>query len=365
MKSLRLVKLSLFVLLLASIGCSEEDDSVDCNFDQSAMLSNYADNLIVPAFLEMKSKAAALESSISTFTSTPDQTSLTEAQNSFVDAYIAYQGCSTYSIGPAMLNGLSFRERFNTYPADVAAIEANIINESIDVSSNGKATVGLPAIGFLLFGQIGNSSTDVLTSFEGSNGQLRKDYLVSLATGIFELANQIHADWVANYSASFVGNTGTAEGTSLGLMVNELSLDIEIRKNFGFKIPLGKFNGGMPLPEECEGYYAGISSELALAHNTALKNIFSGGSGSGLDDYLNCLEYPYEDGFLETAISDQFQAMESAFTIIPDPMSETLLSDYTVVNDAYSVISAIVPLTKREMPAALGVSITYQDSDGD
>lgn len=356
---------SLIVLVLASVGCKPKDDSVDCNFDESAMLTNFAENLIIPAFGDLKAALTTLKVSIEAFNADPNIATLGVARSDFEDAFIAYQSCSMFSMGPGTDAGTSFRERVNTYPTTISTLESNISNGATDIATNGRATVGLPAIAFLLYDEPGTSDTDVLNNYTSQDGQLRKDYLIALVNRLEDLISDIESSWNTSYRSQFISNTGTSEGSSIALLINDLSYDFEIRKNFGFKIPLGKFNGGIALPEQCEGYHAQISAELSLAHVSALKNVFKGGTGQGLDDYLKCLEHPYNEGLLETAMNDQFQTIEADVVAVPDPMSETLTSNYQVVDDAYSSLSAMVPLLKREMPAALGVSITYQDADGD
>ena len=356
---------SLIVLVLASVGCKPKDEPVDCNFDESAMLTNYADNVIIPAFGNLEAKLTTLKTSIEGFNADPSIATLGEARSDFEDAFIAYQSCSMFSMGPGTDAGTSFRERVNTYPTTISTLESNILNGATDIATNGRATVGLPAMAFLLYDEPGTSDTDVLNKYTDQDGQLRKDYLIALVNRLEVLISGIEATWISSYKSQFISNTGTSEGSSISLLVNDLSYDFEIRKNFGFKIPLGKFNGGIALPEQCEGYHAQMSAELSLEHVSAIQIVFNGGSGLGLNDYLQCLEYPYNNGLLETAMNDQFQTIEADVVAVPDPMSETLTSNYQVVDDAYSSLSAMVPLLKREMPAALGVSITYQDTDGD
>ena len=360
-----LAKASVIVFVLASAGCKDKDDVVDCNFDESAMLTNYADNVIIPAFVELKSSLNTLKTSVTAFASTPSTTALNTARTDFENAFIKYLRCSMFGMGPGTVGGVVFRERLNTYPTTLTTLEINISNGSTDIENNGRATVGLPAVAYLLYHVPGTSASNVVDMYTDQDGQLRKDYLMALVIRLEALINEIESGWTTTYRSEFISNTGTADGSSLGLMVNELSYDYELRKNFGFKVPLGKFNGGIPLPEECEGYHARISAELSEEHVAGLKAAFTGGTGQGIDDYLGCLETAYESGNLVDAINAQFQTIEAGIVAIPDPMSETLTSDYSVVDDAYIELSTMVPLFKREMSAALGVNINYQSGDGD
>jgi hypothetical protein len=51
--------------------------------------------------------------------------------------------------------------------------------------------------------------------------------------------------------------------------------------------------------------------------------------------------------------------------LLEDPLSQQLVNNKPVVNDAYVQLQMMVPLVKREMSSAMGVQISYVSGDGD
>ena len=368
-------------LLIASIvfvsaGCNTPDSNlVNCEFDQQAMLTNVSENIIQPRFENFSLSLQLLESSINAFNSNPTAGLLGEVRVYYRASYLAYQECSPFAFGPGLVNGLPFRERFNTFPTNVSTIEDNIATGT-SVSVSGKSVVGFPALEYLIYGDQNLSEQDLLNQFVTSaEADNRKTYLLELASEMKETTAQIVQDW-ETYASVFENNLGTAEGSSIALVVNEFNFDFETIKNFKFKIPLGKFNGGVVIPESVEGYYSGFSAELAKRQLVGLSELFQGVGSNGADnlglhDYLLCLR-PLTDeednqGVLALAddIKERFMSIKEALDEIPDPMSATLISNKPLVDEAHDLMQMTVPSIKHEMTSAMGVQISYQDNDGD
>ena len=52
-------------------------------------------------------------------------------------------------------------------------------------------------------------------------------------------------------------------------------------------------------------------------------------------------------------------------TILPYPLSETILDDFDTVNEAYLALQDMVVLLKTDMTSGLNIIINYSDVDGD
>src|SRR5690606_40228673 len=86
--------LSLFILAIVGLGCSSNDNEEVNNtpsFDRSAILVNWADNIIIPSYENYTAKVTTLSEKAATFTQTPDETGLAELRTAWFDAYVAYQ----------------------------------------------------------------------------------------------------------------------------------------------------------------------------------------------------------------------------------------------------------------------------------
>ena len=204
---------------------------------------------------------------------------------------------------------------------------------------------------------------------------MRGVYLRLLTQDLLDKTITVQEGWLptgGDYGSTFVGNTGNSDGSSLSLLVNDLNFDFETLKNFKFKIPLGKLNGGQVLPEQLEGYYSGLSLELAIAQTEALRDLYlgvdeNGANGEGLDDYLRCLETSADISGdpLADAIELQFNDILTALNALNSPLSDELVNNKAAMDAAYQEMQEMIPLLKREMVAAFGVRISYVDNDGD
>jgi uncharacterized protein len=363
--------LPVFVIAALASGCDTETNDANCDFDAQAMRENYADNVIAPAFSDWTASTADLKQKAYDFATTQDASSLTALRAAFISSYKDFQHASPFAIGSGIINGMAFRDFVNTFPTNVGLINNYVAAGTVDAAQNPNSTVGYPALDFLLFGVPGTSEAEVLGLFTtGDDAANRKAYVVSLAERIHAIATQVNDGW-SGFRSTFVNSPGSGEGSALEQLANQFNRDMENLKNFKLKIPLGKFNGGVVLPAQVEAYYSGTSAELANEQLTALRNMYlgvgsNGSDGLGLDDYLECLKAGADsDGLLSEAIRNQLQAIVEAFNLLQDPLSEQLVSNKPVVDDAHTQLQMLVPLTKREMSGALGVQVTYQSNDGD
>lgn len=351
----------------------DEDNSVnDASFDKSGMLKNIAENIIIPSYTDLKAAVDSLQYYNNQFLSNPNTVTLIALQQKFRDAYSTYQWCSAFEFGPA--EDEIIRANFNTFPCDTVQVNNNISSGvyNLGAASNLDAK-GFPAIDFLLYGSLHNNDTIVAMFTIDADAANRKNYLSALVNELKSKTDIVNNAWSpsgGNYIATFIGNTGTDAGSSLSLLVNQLNFDFEVLKNFEIGIPLGKQSLGTPFPEKVQAYYSQSSIVLAMQHIKAIENIYLGRSkqgvdGLGLDDYLAHLQSPYNGGLLSDAIKAQLTTAIAKLQLVPDPLSQTIITNSSVVNNAYVELQKQVILFKTEMPSSFGVLITYLDNDGD
>lgn len=362
------VVISFSVFIFACKKDKNEDAELKDNFDKGGMLTNIANNIILPNYKVFQVDLDSLQQSAARFTNQPDAGNLSDLQNKFKVAYRSYQWCSTYEFGPA--ETYIFRTNLNTFPCDTVQIKSNIIAGSYDLTvvSNLDAK-GLPALDYLLF-NINSDNNKVLELYTtSSNAANAKKYLNDIISESKTVLNNVINGW-SSYVSIFVSSTGSDIGSSTGLLVNQLNFDFEILKNFRIGIPLGKKNLGTPMPNQVEALYSGISMDLALEHINAIQYLYlgkskNGSDGIGLDDYLVYLQSPYSSGLLSDAIKNRLNSCISQMQLIPNPLSAAVVNNTSLVDAAYNEIQQQVILFKVDMPSALGILITYQDNDGD
>ena len=354
-----------FLILFSSCDPEEKVD-----IDRRAMLENYANNVIIPSFTIFKTKVDLLKQSSDTFTTSPDVQKLQQLQQVFLNTYRAWQIVEVYEFGPA--KDVVLRSSLNTFPTDTGKIGNNIRsgNYDLEVAANISAK-GLPALDFLLFGIAPDDAAITALYTNDVYSANRVQYLNDLVNEIQQKTNSVVNAWQAGYKETFINADGTDAGSSLALLVNELNYTWELTKNPRIGIPLGKRSLNVPLPEKTEAYYSGISVELAVLNLQNIRRVFLGegpngiSEGESLKSNLDELNAEYNGQPLSQAIITQIDLAMSKTALIPDPLSDAVIQNKQTVDEAYIEIQKTVILIKTDMPSAMGVLISYQDSDGD
>ena len=131
-------------------GGTKDPDPTPSGFDKAAMLTNYADALIIPAYTNLQTQAALLETAVNTFLTTPNAANQTALKAAFKDTYLRFEDVSVDQFGPA--EAALFNNFVNTFPTDSAVIEGNVTRGTYDLTSNASISQqGLPALDYLLF----------------------------------------------------------------------------------------------------------------------------------------------------------------------------------------------------------------------
>lgn len=360
---------SAVILLMPSCVTSENEEET-LSLDQGPYLEDIADDYIIPAYSRFLESSISLQKEVNSFTEQPSSSTYTSLPETLMDAYYEWEAIGFLDFGPAFTHTL--RANINTFPTDNFAIEIAIESGEIDldkISSYNKK--GLPAMDYLINGAaaeevIGNFTTDPFA-------ENRKKYLLALAQDIVDRSNLVSQAWSfdgGNFRGTFIGNKGTAVGSSFGLMVNSLSQYLEsFTRDARIGIPLGKRSQGVPIPKSVEGYYSQNSIALASSHINGLKRYYllgtSSNHGMGLYDYVKSTKASYGEELLADAILNQFDEALTKVEAIKLPLEQAITEEYDLVNEAHTALQKLVVMTKVEMSSALGILISYQDNDGD
>ena len=349
-----ILALTVFIIACSKKSGTDNGPKAD-GFDKAGMLTNYADNLIIPAYMGLQDQITQLETAANTFLTTPNAGNQQTLKTAFKTAYLQYEQVSVNQFGPServLLNNF-----LNTFPADNAVIDGNITRGTYDLTQNSTIDQqGFPSLDYVLFAQ------DALAKFSGSSAANRKKYVQDLLGRMKTLTSGVVTTWKNTYRAEFVQNTRSDAGSPIAFLINQFAFEMDQMKGPRIGWPFGKQSGGVQYPDKTEGYHAGISVSLAVANLTNLKKMFSGNnSGKGMSDYLVALnKKPLSDDVLK-----QFDSAIAKLNAVSDPFSTALVNQKTEIEAAYREIQILLTLIKTDVASATGVRITYQDTDGD
>lgn len=364
----------LFVLLFS---CSKKDSSSPATgigepevFDKSAMLVNYADNLIMPQYHALQEELEILVDAVNAFDEAPSATTLDAVKSAYRYAHYQYMNVEVFNFGPAGTAQLEYFANFfggfdysftqdgmlAGYSVDTTSIENNITTGNYDLteySRNSFYSQGFPALSYLLY------VDGALTKFENSAGRIK--YLKDVTDRLKALVDKVYNDWSA-YRSTFIANTKSDVGSPIGNLVNRMAYQMDIMKGPRIGWPFGKQSNGNMFPAKSEAYFAGFGATLAYQNMMSLKNTFMGGiKEKGISDYLLSLN----KGALNSDVIAQFDIVLGKLEVIPEPLSQSFMNDAVKVEDAYKEIQKLLTLLKTDVSSALGVQISFMDNDGD
>jgi predicted lipoprotein len=364
--------LIVLIAMVAFQACKKSGQSPNgsgaTGFDRVGMLKNLSTNIIIPGYVSFQASVVSLDSSITAFNTGPDITSLNNLQATFKIAYEKWQAVSAFDFGPASNENL--RISLNTFPADVDQINTNVGTGSYNLAAlSALPAEGFPALDYLLFGTGADNNAILVQYTTDSKAANRKAYLAAVSTIIKTKTTNVLSAWKTTYPVAFLAASGTDVGSSVGQLTNELNEDFEVIKNYEIGIPAGTESMGTIFPTKVQAYYSKISLQLTLLHLQAIQNIYLGqsaaGNGLGFDDYLVSAKATYNGGSLNDAITTQFATATAKLQALSDPLSSQITTNLTGVTAAYAALQLQTVLLKTDMPSALGILITYGDTDGD
>ena len=362
-----------FVLAFLGIAvlhsCTENDDAGETGpFDRKAMLANFADELIIPAYADLQGKTEALLVSCEAFQAAPSAESLSIAQVTWVEAYGSWQYANAYNFGPAAESGLQkgLNEEIGTFPVSESKIDIALSTGVYNLNDFNRDARGLLAVEYLLFAPAENE-TSALAKF---NNPVAGQLLVDAANNVHTRVQAVLTEWQAGYRDSFVNNNGTDVGSSTSKFYNEFVRSFEGLKNFKVGLPLGLRPGQTEAaPHLVEAYYSGQSKGMLALHMAAIEDIWFGRNkkgvdGLGFEDYLQTV---VGGPALIEATKAQLEVVNNTLSALPTTpsFSQQVATQPELPTAVHTELQRQTRFFKSDMSSLLGLAITFSSGDGD
>ena len=347
------------------------------DYDKLSLLTNLADNYIIPSLDAYKSKIATLNIHVDSFIANPTISNLTLIRTNWEDALLNWQDIGFLDFGPSEY--ILLRKQTNTFPIDTTELNNSITLADWNLEyTSSYDSKGLQALDYLLF-KPGHTDNELITYYQ--NNISAKNYLKALAEDLNQNINYVTNEWIT-YREDFINDfevttsnlSTNSQGSSISNIINALCLHYEFYVRRGkVGLPLGVFNGfsQLELPELVECYYSGKSTQNLVRSVNSLRKYVTGSSylnndnGLGLDDYMDFVNAEQNNQQLSTVIDNQFLTILEELNNINGPLSEEIINNKSQITQTYQELQQLVPYMKVDMTSALGVLITYQDNDGD
>lgn len=355
--------ISLGLLLSLSLACVEEpkpDSSIEDNFDRSAMLEFWADEIIIPAYANYVAELEQFDSLNQHYQQSLSAIDLQALQAQYDQAYQAWQWVSIYEIGPA--ETASLRNYTNVYPCDTSELISTVASGNYNLGLPSTFDIqGWPAIDYLLFAPIDLSAKANLRA-----------YLQDLSQRLLTLSNGVLQAWQGSYRQDFISNAGSSADASVNKLINDFVYHYEKELRAGkIGIPAGVFSG-MPLANRAEALYREDFSRSLFFESLEAHRRFFGGisfdslsTGPSLNAYLDYLKIENNNQLLSDAIENQFLLVQQQAGVLDQDLSNAAVNQTADMLQTFDVLQQNVIWLKVDMMQALNVRVDYVDADGD
>ena len=374
MKNLKIITIAILSIFVISCSSSSDDEqSTIPEFDRSAVLTNYADNIIIPRLNNFKSSVDYLNESVNAFVNSPDLTTYTELHNSWVEAYINWQYVEMFNIGKA--EEIMFLNKLNTYPVNEGRIKENINNEKTDISNpNDWSCQGFPGLDYMIHG-IANSENEIINQY--SQNPLNGKYLKVIIGELNSNTDIVLNDW-STYRNTFVNSFENTATSAFNMLTNDFVYYFEkgLRTN-KIGIPAGVFSNN-PLSNKVEAYYSSkngiedVSRDLIENALNAVDLLFQGKSSAQSNvgpsfktylDFINANDVSGDD--IGSLVVSKIQTAKQKILDLDKNLITQVENNNSKMLAAFDALQTIVVNLKTDMLSLFNVAVDYTDADGD
>ena len=375
MKTLKIF-ISISILSIFIISCSSSSDdeqSTIPEFDRSAVLINYADNIILPRLNNFKSSVDYLKESGDAYVDSPDMTTYTELHNSWLEAYINWQYVEMFNIGKA--EEIMFFSKTNTYPVNEGRIQENINNQKTDLSNpNDWSCQGFPGLDYMIHG-IANTENEIINQY--IQNPLNGKYLKVILNELNNNTDLVLEDW-NTYRNTFINSIENTATSAFNMLTNDFVYYFEkgLRTN-KIGIPSGVFSNN-PLSNKVEAYYSSkngiedVSRDLIENALNAVDLVFQGKSsnqsplGPSFKTYLDFIKannVSADD--IGSIVVNKIQTANQKILDLNKNFINQVENDNGKMLAAFDALQTIVVNLKTDMLSLFNVAVDYTDADGD
>ena len=364
MNRLPLRALALLSLVLMSCGDSQGTAL------RTAFLKGQGEDSILPMYRDLDARTASLATALATLADTPSTDTLGAVQDAWRSVCETWALQEALHIGPSedLHTGAAVAQPASTTGIDTLLAGTDPLTPE-DVALLGTNRKGLMAMEYLLFdADGGNTAVLARITQEGTPGARRRTFLASLGVVLHSDVTTVRAAWEpdqGNFLAqlSGAGTTSTRYPTqkdAVQEVFNQLLAAVE-KEELRLSKPLGFDTGGTVQPDQEEARRS--DNSLANLGNalTGMEQVWNGANGDGGMSRVVAAS----NKTLDATVRDNLAAVRTALQAIPPPLRTALYNHRDEVDAARAAFSTLRSTLASEVASNLGVSITFNDTDGD
>ncbi|MEL6717472.1 MAG: imelysin family protein [Bacteroidota bacterium] len=361
-----------FVISSIFLACNAENEMEEMEVEQVlpvdrvAMLTNIFDNAAAPAYEIFEAETDKLLEAANVFRENANAANLQALQTQWLNTKLAWEATEIYDISP--IDDLFLHNKIDKYPINQKFVEKNldkdaeVIDESL-VENSGSTTKGLPVLEYLLFRS--EAGDDILTQFtESTRATQYVNYVVALCQNLKTQAALVKTEF-SKIREEFINNTIDGINGSVNNLANVQVGLIEEILRAKINKPLGNEDVGIPQPQKVETPYANVSLQAIRQNLVGLRNSFVGDeSKANLYALLDEVHTGNEEK-LSATIAKAFEDSIKEIDQLEGSIAELVNSNPDQLNSLGEAITRLGVAVKVDMANQLGLTIVFNDTDGD
>jgi predicted lipoprotein len=353
-----------FGCAVALLGCASEGQGDT----RRTLLERWSTELIVPLYGEFEQRSEDVSATVDALCAAPSETTLAAARTAWEGAREPFKRAEVFAFGPYSRPEFRIGPKIDSWPARPEEVEEWIAGTNpVDPATLAELGIwhkGLPVIEYFLFSPQASAQAEL-------EDARRCEYLRSTAAELVSRAREIHLAWAPEAGdfanqLSGAGRTSTAWRSlrdAFGEVVNRMGFTIENVRRDKLGRPLGDMTGGTAQPNETESRFSGRAIRDILDNLAGIELLFFGDASRSLPGVSS---YAIERG---RNFDDQFRAAldgaRTALEAVNLPLGEAVSSEADRVRDASARLNELQSLIQTELISALGLSLNFNDNDGD
>lgn len=322
------------------------------------------DGVVLAHTAALEQATAAFAAEASAFCAAPDAEGFQAVRDAWWAARAPWKRLEVVNFGPATEEPWRIAPKLDFWPGRPASVEAYLASGAgVDVADfdlMGGATRGFPALEIVLW-----DGTDPLAAL--SADPHRCAYIRGGSADTHVLAQRLTEAWTTDWRARLVEPTradddgfDTAQDV-VDEWVNRMAFTVEDLRFEKLGKPFGDDSGGEPQPDTMESRWSGRALTDARDALHGVADVFHGAPvGTGIRALL-----PPERADLVEAFDAAFDAADAALLAVPEPLETAIVDDREAVFAAQTALRDLQVVIQVDLAATLGVTIVFNDNDGD
>lgn len=352
------------------LGCSSPTSSTS---DAKPVLTDLTNNVILPSYQDVATKAEALKGSTAALAAAPSESTLAAAQSAWRETKGAWRKTEAFRFGPVETKSIS--GAIDYWPGRPSTIEQMLASDQpvtvATVDALGSLAKGFVALEYLLFDDVGGNAA-ILSKLTGEGGARRLQYAAAVAEILDGKTRELLAAWSPsgeNFAKELIDAGGAGAlfpsgKAAVDQLVNSATFAAELVTNTKIGKPFGKKTGGTPAPDQEESPLSDNSIADMVATLDGVIAVYTGAHGGvdgmGISDLVRAKNASLDDRVV-AGLADA----RAKILAIPPPFRTAVTAAPAAVETAYQSVRDVKNTMTTEVAGALGTTLKFNDNDGD